>query len=303
MRKEIIAFISKELGYENLILIEKDMILNFLLYELNRHSSFKNKYIFKGGTCLIKSYFGYYRFSEDLDFTFADQELFSGLSETKIRKIISKEIYEFGNILEEVANKLELEFKLDKKDKKYCEFGGGGRFTSFKLWYRSSILNEIGFIKIQINYVDLILFPIVKSEIVLMNKSLDERIFIIFNELKYLKRNIFMNVYSPEEFCCEKIRSIITRRGVKIRDFIDLYYLYKSGVNYSNLENEIILKTRYMLRYEKYRKNLTKNLTDLVNFGEEKIISLEPIPKGFYNFSKKIINFCEKLKRIFNQEI
>ena len=86
MRKEIIAFISKELDYNNLGLIEKDMVLNYLLYELNKYTSFKQKYIFKGGTCLIKSFFGYYRFSEDLDFTFKAKDLFSGISETKIRK-------------------------------------------------------------------------------------------------------------------------------------------------------------------------------------------------------------------------
>ena len=99
MRKEIIAYISKDLDYNNLGLIEKDMVLNYLLYELNKHASFNLKYIFKGGTCLIKSYFGYYRFSEDLDFTFKDQDLFSVISESKIRKVISQEINEFLQIL------------------------------------------------------------------------------------------------------------------------------------------------------------------------------------------------------------
>lgn len=296
MRKEIIAFISKELDYNNLGLIEKDMVLNYLLYELNKYAYFNQRYIFKGGTCLIKSYFGYYRFSEDLDFTFAAQNLFSGISETKIRKIISQEINEFGRILKEIADKLKLEFEFNKSDKRYCEFGGGGRFTTFKLWYHSISLNKEEFIKIQINYMDLILFPIIKKEIVLMNELLDKRIYIIFKELRHLENNIYLNIYSPEEFCCVKIRSIITRKGIKIRDFIDLLFLYESGFNFLDFEEEILKKTRYMLRYEKYRNNLNKNIKDIVNFGEEKIILLKPIPAEFYVYSNEVINFCEKIK-------
>jgi len=296
MKKEIIAFISKDLGYNNLNLIEKDMILNYLLYELNKYSNFNKKYIFKGGTCLIKSYFGYYRFSEDLDFTYANQKLFLEMSETKTRKMISQEVNEFGKILKEIADKLELGFEFDKNNKKYCEFGGGGRFTTFKLWFQSNSLNKEEFIKIQINYVDLILFPVSKKEITLMNKSLDDRIYVIFRELLSLRQNIYLKIYSLEEFCCEKIRSIITRRGIKIRDFIDLYYLNISGLDFSKLENEILEKIRFMLRYEKYRVNINKNIKDLVSFGEEQIISLEPIPKDFYRYSNRVINFCEEIK-------
>jgi hypothetical protein len=44
--------------------VEKDMMLHRLLGSLQE--SFRSDFLFKGGTCLIKVYLGYYRFSEDL---------------------------------------------------------------------------------------------------------------------------------------------------------------------------------------------------------------------------------------------
>jgi len=61
--------ISKTLGYKRTDLIEKDMLLQQLLQTLSSESFFSKNFIFKGGTCLIKAYAGYFRFSEDIDFT------------------------------------------------------------------------------------------------------------------------------------------------------------------------------------------------------------------------------------------
>ena len=45
--------------------VEKDIILHQMLADLSREKYFANNFLFKGGTCLIKCYLGYYRFSED----------------------------------------------------------------------------------------------------------------------------------------------------------------------------------------------------------------------------------------------
>lgn len=49
-----------------LTLVEKDYYLTLVLSRLNELSP---DLVFKGGTCLNKIYFSYYRLSEDLDFT------------------------------------------------------------------------------------------------------------------------------------------------------------------------------------------------------------------------------------------
>jgi predicted nucleotidyltransferase component of viral defense system len=62
-------------------LIEKDLLLQGLLLQLSKSKYFSEKFVFKGGTCLTKAYFGYYRFSEDLDFTWINQKAFEGKPE------------------------------------------------------------------------------------------------------------------------------------------------------------------------------------------------------------------------------
>src|SRR5271157_4976623 len=47
-------------------LIEKDYYLTYILSQI---SSLCENLIFKGGTCLNKIYYSYYRLSEDLDFS------------------------------------------------------------------------------------------------------------------------------------------------------------------------------------------------------------------------------------------
>ena len=49
-----------------LLLIEKDYYLTVILSGIHTLS---NDLVFKGGTCLNKVYYSYYRLSEDLDFT------------------------------------------------------------------------------------------------------------------------------------------------------------------------------------------------------------------------------------------
>lgn len=54
--------------------IEKDYILSWILFGINKHVHFSKVIVFKGGTVLKKVYFEDYRFSEDLDFTLLNSE-------------------------------------------------------------------------------------------------------------------------------------------------------------------------------------------------------------------------------------
>ena len=56
---------SSQTGFP-LLLLEKDYYLTVVLSGIN---SLSEELIFKGGTCLNKIYYSYYRLSEDLDFT------------------------------------------------------------------------------------------------------------------------------------------------------------------------------------------------------------------------------------------
>ena len=67
--------------------IEKDYFIELLLFYLSSAESFRQKFIFRGGTALKKIYFPEYRFSEDLDFIMEEKEILSD-SEKLIDEII-----------------------------------------------------------------------------------------------------------------------------------------------------------------------------------------------------------------------
>ena len=49
--------------------VEKDYVLGWILWGIGSETALREHWVFKGGTCLKKSYVETYRFSEDLDFT------------------------------------------------------------------------------------------------------------------------------------------------------------------------------------------------------------------------------------------
>jgi predicted nucleotidyltransferase component of viral defense system len=52
--------------------VEKDYVLGWLLWGVGSHPALRDRWVFKGGTCLKKCFVETYRFSEDLDFTVLD---------------------------------------------------------------------------------------------------------------------------------------------------------------------------------------------------------------------------------------
>lgn len=63
----LIPMLSEHLGVKDQELLEKDVRLHALLGSLARDPTFGSHLVFKGGTCLIKCYLDYPRFSTDLD--------------------------------------------------------------------------------------------------------------------------------------------------------------------------------------------------------------------------------------------
>jgi len=49
--------------------VEKDYVLGWILWGIGSEAALRERWVFKGGTCLKKCYVETYRFSEDLDFT------------------------------------------------------------------------------------------------------------------------------------------------------------------------------------------------------------------------------------------
>ena len=300
--KSFIEEVGNIIGFQRKDLIEKDIILHNLLLHLLKYKFFRENFLFKGGTCLIKSYFDYYRFSEDIDFTWREQDVFRELSQKGIRKYLADIIDKFGDILE----KYDVDFVSDKSDRKYIELAGGNKTVTFKLWYDSEILNYKTFVKVQINFVEKILFPIEEREIksLIHKRNLHDLKTIFPHEYARYSKNITLLTYDIREILCEKVRAILTRKGIKARDFVDTYMICRDyKVDIEKLESQIIDKTRFILRmYERYRKSFEEKMKlierdeDLFEWGDEKSLLLMDLnEKDFYRFVEE---FKETLKTL-----
>ncbi len=297
IKEETLNWLAEKLQIKSTRLIEKDLLLQGLLLRLSKSDYFSEKFVFKGGTCLTKAYFGYYRFSEDLDFTWIKQKAFEGKSEKQIRKMLSKEISEIMEIIEKTAKELALEFKPVKSDRHYIQLGGSNRFATFKLWYLPTTEERKTFIKIQLNFVDKIFHEPERHKL----KAIAEKHAEDFNYLyptyaAMATSASTFHCYDLREIAAEKIRALLTRRGFKARDIIDLHYLAKKGITIQKAKKMAIEKTGFMLKYLKYGENLkNKKFEEKFRLGEEERLMIEEPGKGFEKFASKTLRELNEL--------
>jgi len=286
--KNFLNSIKDKTNITALELIEKDFYLDILLSKIN----FK-EYVFKGGTCLSKAYLDYFRFSEDLDFTFIDQKLWEGKSTKSIKKICKEKIDAFGEQLEKIG----LRFKFDKADRNFVEIGNNNKLVTFKVYYNSVLTGKSSFIKIQINFLEKIMFAPPTKELNPLIKpgqfTKEDQIY--FKEFLDFYKIIKMKVYDIKEIVTEKFRSILTRKAIKSRDAIDLLFIYqKFKIRPQDLLKETKEKLLYSINsYEKYKDNLIlardKLQTLEFQYGEVRPPVIKPFNKeDFDNYVKEL---------------
>ena len=293
---EFIGFACEKSKIKKPNLIEKDIILHKILKKIYSSGIAKN-YLFKGGSCLVKCYLGYYRFSLDLDFTWKNQETWKGLGSKKLRKVLLKEAKIFASLLEETANYFGLDFSNEVKNQKYFEFGGGGRMVTFKLWKDSEL------IKIQVNFIEKILFKekrtVAKTLLFNVKFTEDEKAY--FLDFLDFYKPIEVVAYDEKEILCEKVRAILARRTQKLRDFYDLFKLDESGISIEELKEEIVEKIKASLYYKKYRENLERNRKffklgkEILEDPFERDLFIVKLPKEFEHFLETSIETLRKI--------
>ena len=292
MRADFVNEVASLLKIGRRDLVEKDVILHQILTDLSKDNFFAPNFLFKGGTCLIKCYFGYMRFSEDIDFTWKDQATFKGMSGKKIRSQLSKVIDKTGEVFEGIAKKRGLDFKCMKSNNEYVELGGSDKTCTFKIWYDSEILKRRTFVKVQINFVETMCFPAKKGRLNGLLTGKHEELDSLFPEYSEYARKIPFAVYDIREILCEKVRALLTRQGTKARDFVDVYLISKRfDIKPQDEEKCIIRKIDFSLKlYAKYRDNLKQkvvllNSGKLFDWGAEKELLLYKIDEAdLYKF-------------------
>jgi predicted nucleotidyltransferase component of viral defense system len=304
VRVDFVNEVARALKIGRRDLVEKDIVLHQMLTDLSHDGFFSENFVFKGGTCLIKCYFGYMRFSEDIDFTWRDQSVFNGKSQGKIREYLSGIINKTGKVFEQIAEKRGLDFKCIKSSRNYVELGGSDKTCTFKVWYDSEVLKRRSFVKVQINFVERMSFDIKDAQLSGLLAGGNQQLEALFpQEADEYSRKIHFAVYDICEILCEKVRALLTREGSKARDFVDVYLIWKKfGIKPEDVEKCIVGKIAFSLKlYAKYRSHLKQKITllnsgKLFDWGSEKEMLLSDIDEGeFYEFLKKFEVFLKKI--------
>jgi len=306
LRLPFVNEVSRRIGVRRADLIEKDLLLHQILADLSSDPSFSEGSLFKGGTCLIKGYVGCYRFSEVIDFTWRDQSVFEEKSGKMVRRYLSGLIDGVGRLFEEVSARRGFDFRRDKRDRSYVELGGSDRMCTFKLWFDSEALGRRSFIKVQFNFVEKLLYPpetiSLRSLLTGVDAGARRELGLLFPEESGYLQLIPFKAYEVREILAEKMRSVLTRGGVKARDYADVYVIWKRfGYKPEDVFDQALEKIRFTLGlYEKYRRNLDarKALLGVEPFtwGEERGILLEEIDEAeFYLFLEQFNGFMLKL--------
>lgn len=301
MRKDFVNEVARTHNIKRTDLIEKDLILHEMLSDLSKNKFFHDNFAFKGGTCLAKCYLDYFRFSEDIDFTWKNQSVFDGKSQKEVRRFLSPVIDSIGEIFEDIAKTRYLDFRCIKDDKNYVELTGGNKTCTFKVWYLSEVLNRKSFLKVQMNFVEKLCFPVKNAELKSLISGNQEELVFLFPEYQEYTQKISFIVYDPREILAEKIRAILTRQGTKARDFLDVYLIDKKfGVSLEAILACVLEKTKLTLNlYARYRNGLEEKKSTITStpftWGEEKGLLLKEIDeKDFYKYVEKLRIFLMK---------
>jgi predicted nucleotidyltransferase component of viral defense system len=308
IKKDLLDYLAEKTGVAQKDLLEKDMRLHLLLKELCADEDFREEYAFKGGTCLIKCYLGYYRFSEDLDFSWKNQERFAGKTEKQIRRELSGEIDKLAALIEKACKKQGLDYKPDKKDKRFFEYGASNKQVTCKAWYKSVELKRDQYIKIQVNYVEKFHYPFIKTTAgsLLKDVNAKELAFLYPETDGSITEPIEIDAYDPKEILIEKIRAILTRKGTKARDYIDAYLIEKyAKTTAESLKRQIKAKTNDALKREKYEKNFTARKQQKPEYaiGDEQKLLLKPLDEGFKQYVKELDKLLSQLIETIEKDI
>ena len=225
-------------------LIEKDYYLTFILSKLNELS---DDLIFKGGTCLNKIYYSYYRLSEDLDFSMRLPEY------TTTRGNRRKSIQPIKDKIEEFAKGLG--FRIEDVEK-------AGRNESkqyvYYFAYKSVLQPSDQLIKFEIG---LRFNPICAVE----KKTVQHKFLHPFT-----KEPLFdggkVNCLSLKEIVSEKLRAAALRDIIAPRDFYDLDFILRHDFNLA--DKEVVGLFKKKIEEDGGDLDLTKYH---VNFGRSNI--------------------------------
>ena len=291
--------LAQHLGVNDQELLEKDVRLHALLASLVRDPTFGPHLVFKGGTCLIKCYLDYPRFSTDLDFTWI-----AGRGE----ELTGQGTKTFRRGVRPAQRALEVWFKdwaqrqgYQSEDPRFFSYGRSNRMMTANLRYPSaSAVNSL--VKVQINFEEPLLYPTVLTQAKSLLRGTVPPAFHLLEgdpAINYATA-LPVTAYDPREILVEKCRAILTRTAAKSRDLVDLFLLERDlGLRAENEEAGIVEKTRRSVqRVVRYRRQARSFDTRVPLLMEEDVrpLLLKPIDTdAFQRHRERVIRFLKGL--------
>lgn len=199
--REATTFTASQTGF-SARLIEKDYFCTVLLEYLSRKTG--AGMIFKGGTCLAKVHAGFYRLSEDLDFTIPHA---IDAGRTQRRR-------SFAPIKKAIAAMADhpLGFEIGQPPK------GSNNSTQYigSVSYISPAMDQRETILIEVSLREPLLTPAIEGRVktVLLDPI----------HGKAMLPAVACSCISMVEAMAEKLRAALSRRDIAIRDFYDLHH-------------------------------------------------------------------------------
>lgn len=203
--------------------VEKDYLIELILFYLSQNNYFQEKFIFGGGTALKKIYFPNYRFSEDLDFLVKYKENHTEIIH-KLSRILAKISGDYALYLNNRS-----EYNQD-------------RLQFFVLYDLIPEIRTVKELKIDILKNDFI--------------SSFQKKKILFSYQEFKAKNLFLKTYILESIVSDKISRILDVDN-EPRDLYDLWYLLKLKLDITKVKEEF--KKKY--GYDIYVPNLLSEIT------------------------------------------
>jgi predicted nucleotidyltransferase component of viral defense system len=272
---------SAQTGFP-LRLLEKDYYISSVVSDINELSM---DLVFKGGTCLSKIYYSYYRLSEDLDFTL---KLFGNKSTRAARRNAIKPI---KKLIRSFLEKYGMSIKdLDKV---------GHRESTqyiYYLDYNSAVLSKKESIKLEIGMRFNPLLPVVR-------KKVNHKFLHPFTKEPLFDAGL-VNCLPLNELVAEKLRAAATRKVIAARDFYDLGYLLREKFNFKDKEVLVLFRKKleedgFSSDLRKYRINLGRTDNEIDEMMSRIEDELFPVLTLNEQKSFNVVKTLDELNTVF----
>lgn len=233
---EKIKEISAQKGVLDIV-VEKDYILDWVLWGISQNNYLKNVLVFKGGTALHKMYFPDWRFSEDLDFTTVGQ--------------LGKD--ELSDTIEKLCQTVKSQSGIDLHQKEIIASGDKDSEWSFE-----AKIEYIGPRGQTGNPLPTILLHITNDELI-KDKPVKKVLIAPYDDLPF---NFSLMTYSLEEILSEKIRTVFHQRCWP-RDIYDTWRLLKITKDIIDIEKVLNIYNRKS-EYRGFNVGIPSNIDERI---------------------------------------